>query len=181
MPPLRKGMCHPACLTLMHRRGGLWPPPFYSLFSQATTGRPYDPPIPALSQGHLSTPALPLCRVKEGLKRDPPCPVCQLHRAVGAAFGRLLFIPFSARRPQVAPTARASPFGGRRFLPSGGRMSAQLTGEGEACQLFLSVCSDPALSLITRFAGASPAGGSTRSGQSPCPYGRNGMRHFRPW
>ena len=129
--------------TPLHRRGGLWPPPFYSLFSQATTGRPYDPPIPSLSQGHLSTPALPLRRVTEGLKRDPPCPVCQLHRAVGAAFGRLLFIPFSARRPQVAPTTPASPRWGRRFLPQRGRMSAQLTGEGEACQLFLSVCSDP--------------------------------------
>ncbi len=51
--------------------------------------------------------------------------------------------------------------------PQRGRMSAQLTGEGEYIQLlpFLPPCSDLTFSLITRFAGVSPAGGSTATDQ----------------
>ena len=63
--------------------------------------------------------------------------------------------------PGIAPCAGKA--GAGLFLPQRGRMSAQLTGEGENSQmlLFSALCADPAISLITRFAGASPAGGST--------------------
>ena len=49
------------------------------------------------------------------------------------------------------------------FLPQRGRMSAQLTGEGEdpSAQRYRSELQMASFSLITRFAGASPAGGST--------------------
>ena len=56
----------------------------------------------------------------------------------------------------------------KMFLPQRGRMSPA-TGEGDACQMFLSVCSDPALTLITPVCRRAMlgAGGSTMAGQRP--------------
>ena len=56
----------------------------------------------------------------------------------------------------------------KMFLPQRGRMSPA-TGEGDACQMFLSVCSIPALTLITPVCRRAMlgAGGSTMAGQRP--------------